>query len=249
LKLRATVAYDGTDFHGFQRQANARSVQKELEEALSLICEETIRISGAGRTDTGVHATGQVIAFEANWSHTLAELQRAVNVRLPRDIAMGNLTECATGFHPRFSALSRTYEYTIRITSTRQPMLRQYAWQIEDKLDLNMMNEASGLLIGEHDFAAYGTAPQGDGTIRRILQAVWHEFVASDLPVYPAIRFTIEANAFLFRMARRIVMVLVRVGRGQLSLDEFGDILASRDSQRIRGLAPACGLCLVKVTY
>lgn len=243
------MAYDGTDFHGFQRQQNARSVQGVLEEALRVTCGEAISVVGAGRTDSGVHATGQVVAFKANWLHSLRELQSALNGRLPYDVAVLDLAECDDTFHPRYSARSRTYEYTVAIQPTRQPLLRLYTWQMERGLDVGEMNAAASVLIGEHDFAAFGTAPQGVVTVRRVLQAVWNPIVPIDGTAGLILRFTIEANAFLFRMVRRIVMALVRVGRGQLSVDNIRDILAGQDSQRVKGIAPACGLSLVKVTY
>ena len=245
MRLRATVAYDGTEYHGFQRQANARSVQNVLEEALSITCEEPVSVAGAGRTDTGVHATGQVVAFEANWTHELVELQRAVNVRLPEDVSVLDLATCEAGFHPRYSASSRIYEYTIVIGPVRQPLARRYAWQLWTPLDVRCMNEAARRLIGEHDFAAFGTPPQGDVTVRNVMRAEWR--IMADR--WPELVFTIEANAFLFRMVRRIVKALAQVGLGQLSAEDVSDILASKDSQRVKGIAPACGLCLVKVTY
>ncbi len=243
MRLRATVAYDGTNFHGFQRQTNARSVQAELEDALGRTCGETIHISGAGRTDTGVHASGQVIAFDTAWPHGLADLHHALNVRLPQDVAILSLTECPDGFHPRYSARSRTYEYTVVVSPVRQPLMRLYAWRLARDVDAERMNRAAECLIGEHDFAAFGTAPQGDVTVRCVLQAGW-----SALPT-AVYRFTIEANAFLFRMVRRIVVTLVRAGVGELSAQDVRDILESRDSRRVKGIAPACGLNLVRVTY
>jgi tRNA pseudouridine38-40 synthase len=245
LRLRATVAYDGTEYHGFQRQANARSVQNVLEEALSVTCGGPISVTGAGRTDTGVHATGQVIAFEANWPHELVDLQRAVNVRLPEDVSVLDLAVCDEGFHPRYSAYSRTYEYTIMFGLVRQPLARRYAWQVWKPLDVRCMNDAAGCLIGEHDFAAFGTPPQGDVTVRRVMRAEWRAMTDR----WPELVFTIEANAFLFRMVRRIVKALTQVGLGQLSAEDIRGILASKDSQRVKGIAPACGLCLVEVTY
>jgi tRNA pseudouridine38-40 synthase len=221
-------------------------VQNELEEALRKTCDEAVNVIGAGRTDTGVHATGQVIAFETSWSHPLIQLQRAVNVRLPEDVVVLDLATCNAAFHPRYSARSRTYEYTVMTGPWRQPLTRLYAWQVVGDLDLAAMNEAAALLVGEHDVAAFGTAPHGDVTVRTVMRAQW---VLDKLSACPTLRFTIEANAFLFRMVRRIVMALVRVGRGQLSVADVGEILASRDSQRLKGTAPACGLCLVKVTY
>ncbi len=242
MRLRATVAYDGTDFHGFQRQANARSVQGELEAAIGRVSDQVVTVVGAGRTDAGVHATGQVIAFEVAWRHTLPELQRALNSELPEDVAISDLALCEPGFHPRFSARSRVYEYRVTETPIRKPLTRRYEWQIHHHLDALAITRAAGWLVGTHDFAAFGTAPQGEATVRTVMRADWAGVAGSW-------RFTIQANAFLFRMVRRIVATLVRVGSGQIDPDEVKDILASGDSRRVKGAAPACGLCLVQVDY
>lgn len=247
MKIRAKVAYDGTDFVGFQRQAaqRGRTVQGELEAALEKVCQSRVAVVGAGRTDAGVHATGQVIAFEVDWKHSLDALGRALNVTLPEDVAVRDLEPCEVGFHPRFSAKSRTYVYTAYVSEVRQPLLRRFAWQLEQRPDVTVMNEAAQRLIGSHDFAAFGSSPSGrseETTVREVLRADWQ---AMNDRLY----FTIEANAFLFRMVRRIVMALVRVGRGEYSPDEIENMLESGDAQRIKGLAPACGLCLVDVKY
>lgn len=246
MRVRAKVAYDGTEFFGFQRQANARTVQGEIETALEKVTGRQTGVMGAGRTDAGVHATGQVIAFEVGWRHSMDALTKALNITLPEDVAVRELAECSAEFHPRFDARSRTYEYTVLISEVKQPLLRRTTWQLERNLDLANMNSAAAQLIGSHDFAAFGSAPSGreeETTVRDVLKAEWRESRCN------ALLFTIEANAFLFRMVRRLVLALVRVGQGQLSADELKDILESRDAQRIKGLAPACGLCLVDVKY
>lgn len=242
MRLRATIAYDGTDFHGFQRQTNARSVQGELEVAFGRICGHAVTVVGAGRTDAGVHATGQVIAFDVAWRHTLDDLQRAANSELPDDVAVVDLAPCEPGFHPRYDARSRVYEYRITETSVRRPLTRRYEWQVNLRLDRAAIQRATQWLIGEHDFAAFGSAPYGDVTVRHVMRAEWNGEDGQW-------RFTIEANAFLFRMVRRIVATLVRVGSGQLDPDEVKEILTNRDARRVKGAAPACGLCLTQVNY
>ena len=246
MKVRAKVAYDGTEFFGFQRQANARTVQGEIETALEKVTGRQTGVVGAGRTDAGVHATGQVIAFEVDWRHSMDALTKALNITLPEDVAVRDLVECSADFHPRFDAQSRTYEYTALICEVKQPLMRRIAWQLERQPDLALMNSAAAQLIGTHDFAAFGSAPSGreeETTLRNVLKAEWRDNGSGVLV------FTIEANAFLFRMVRRLVLALMRVGQGQLSAEALMDILESRDAQRIKGLAPACGLCLVDVKY
>ncbi len=249
MKVRAKVAYDGTGFAGFQKQANARTVQGELEAALEKVCERKISVVGAGRTDAGVHASGQVIAFDVVWVHSLEQLTRALTINLTEDIAVSGLCECDAQFHPRFSAISRTYEYTAIVREVRDPLRQRFAWHLEHLPDVRWMNEAALHLVGSHDFAAFGSAPSGrddEPTVREVLRAAWR--LVDEGETHTLI-FTIEANAFLYRMVRRIVMALVRVGRGQLSPDGFREMLISRDAQRLKGLAPACGLCLVDVKY
>jgi len=275
MRIRAKVAYDGTEFAGFQKQAGVRTVQGELEAALKRVCERPITVSGAGRTDTGVHASGQVIAFDVEWVHGLERLTQALNVNLPEDVAVRDLDECGPSFHPRFSALSRVYVYNALVSPTRDPVRRRYVWHLTDMPDVTRMNEAARRLVGSHDFAAFGSAPlglagsagrrrdlsdsdspdrdndddsgrsgraKGGTTVRDVKRAEW--VTAAD-----GLMFTVEANAFLYRMVRRMVMALIRVGRGQLSPVELAQILESKDSQRLKGLAPACGLCLVDVKY
>ncbi len=246
MRVRAKVAYDGTEFFGFQRQANARTVQGEIESALEKVTGRQAGVIGAGRTDAGVHATGQVISFEIDWRHSMEALTKAINITLPEDVAVRELAECSADFHPRFDARSRTYEYTVIAGGVKQPLMRRVAWQVERNPDLALMNSAAAHLTGSHDFAAFGSAPSGreeETTVRDVKRAEWRESGSG------ALVFSIEANAFLFRMVRRLVLALVRVGHAQLSANEFLEILESRDAQRIKGLAPACGLCLVDVKY
>ncbi len=245
MKYRATIAYDGTDFAGFQRQVSGRTVQAELEQALQRVLDQPTPVVGAGRTDAGVHATGQVIAFRANWRHDETSLLRALNAALPGDVAVRTISVCDEDFHPRYDALSRTYEYTTYVDPVRQPLKRRYALQLLRTPDVERMNAAAQIIIGEHDFAAFGSAPSGREratTVRRVLRAQW---CAEE----DTLRFTIEANAFLFQMVRRIVHALLLVGDGRWSPEMLRALLESRDPQRLKGLAPPQGLCLVKVTY
>ncbi|HXV42845.1 MAG TPA: tRNA pseudouridine(38-40) synthase TruA [Anaerolineae bacterium] len=241
-RYRAIVEYDGTDFLGYQLQASGRTVQGEIEKSLQQVTQLAIRIDGAGRTDAGVHATGQVIAFNTIWKHSLEELHRALNATLPDDIVITNLKLVDPAFHPRFSALSRSYRYTVMNQPWVSVLERRYAYHVRKKLDVVAMQEASQLLIGSHDFASFGKPPQGENTIRQVSQAEW---ITNDNRLI----FEITANAFLYRMVRTIVGTLIQVGSGQITVSEFKDILAARDLTRSAPPAPAHGLCLVRVTY
>ena len=240
--LMAVVEYDGTDYLGFQAQAEGATIQGEIEGALAAITQEETRVIGAGRTDAGVHAQGQVIAFSTAWRHSVEGLQRALNAVLPRDIAVRELAPVAKSFHPRFDALSREYRYTILNQPLRSPLARRFAHHFPRPLAVAAMNEAAGVLVGSHDFASFGRAPQGDNTVREVCLAQW-------TPEGPFVYFDIVANAFLYRMVRSQVGTLLLVGTGELSPDGFEEILRSADRSRASQVAPAHGLCLMKVNY
>jgi tRNA pseudouridine38-40 synthase len=243
-RYRATLAYDGTGYHGFQRQAaeHEPTIQGEVERALTQLGQPNITVTGSGRTDAGVHATGQVIAFNAEWRHGLDALQRALNATLPADIAVLGLQEAAADFHPRYDAVSREYVYTIYDAPMRHPLERLYALHIAGPLDVMSMNAAAAMLVGEHDFAAFGSPTAGEVTVRRM----WRAQVSA---APPFIRVELEANGFLYRMVRSIVGTLLAVGRGSMTLDEFRGVLESRDRSRAEAGAPAHGLCLTHVSY
>jgi tRNA pseudouridine38-40 synthase len=242
VHLWARVEYDGTDFWGFQIQAQGRTVQGEIERALRSVTGTEIRVIGAGRTDRGVHARGQVIAFEVRWPHELSDLHRALNAVLAADVAILEMGRAPEGFHPRFSAVRRAYRYQILNRRWPSPIERRIAWHIAQDLDLEHMVQASGCLVRSHDFATFGRPPQGDNTVRTVLRAEWQE-------QRPFLVFDIEADAFLYRMVRSMVGTLVQVGQGQISPAEFERMLLARDRSLVQRLAPARGLCLMRVDY
>lgn len=238
----AQVEYDGTDFFGFQIQTSKRTVQGEIERALEVISGVKTRVVGAGRTDRGVHASGQVISFETAWRHGLSDLHRALNAVLADDVAVQALRLAPEGFHPRFSGRKRAYRYTILIRPWRSPLERRTAWHLTRELDVDRMAEASDCLVGTHDFATFGQPPQGENTVRTVFRAEWQAAGSRVL-------FDIEANAFLYRMVRTIVGTLVLVGWGRVSPREFKEMLQARDRSLIKQVAPAHGLCLMRVDY
>jgi len=251
--FRATVAYDGTAYGGFQIQRTGATIQGELEAALHRLTQAPVRIAGAGRTDAGVHAQGQVITFASDWSHGEATLERAMNAVLPLDISVREVRAVGERFHARFSAVARAYAYAAYAHPIRVPTLDRFAWQVGQPLDVAAMNRAAQALIGSHDFAAFGQPPSGDNTVRTVHRACWaigsaggHWAVEATEALY---RFDIEANAFLRGMVRRIVGTLVQVGGKNLSVEAFGEIMASADISRAGRPAPACGLCLWRVKY
>jgi tRNA pseudouridine38-40 synthase len=199
---------------------------------------------GAGRTDSGVHAAGQVIAFDLDWPHGEAALLRALNANLPTSVAVQAVAACADNFHPRYAAQARRYRYTVYNQPVRSPLAARYAWHVWPAMGLANLQAASRPLLGRHDFAAFGTDPDaGDNTVRTVSLAEWTAGAEGWL------FFDIQAEAFLFRMVRSLVGALKRVGTGELPVEAMAEILASRDRAACPPLAPPQGLCLVDVLY
>ena len=246
VRYRATLAYDGTAYQGFQRQvAGIPTVQGMVEQAINQVTQQSVTLIGAGRTDSGVHATGQVIVFDVIWKHQDRDLLRAINACLPNDIALQDMRQ-HMGFHPRYDAQARTYRYQIIQAEHPQPLLRNVTWRVYKPLELGLMREAATLLIGEHDFASFGQPPQGNNTVREVFRSEWttetNQF--GELLIYE-----IEATAYLYHMVRRIVGTLVAIGRGDLTLTEFKALFASCDVSQVKVMAPPQGLTLVRVDY
>jgi tRNA pseudouridine38-40 synthase len=218
-------------------------VQGALEQVLLRLTGQPSRIRYAGRTDAGVHAEGQVIAADVRWRHSLADLERAWNALLPADIAVREVARVTDpSFHPRFSARSRVYRYAVWTAPWRSPLHERYTHHEPRPLDVERMNQAARLLVGSHDFASFGQPTQGDSTVREVMRAGW-QLAGSTL------HFEIEANAFLRRMVRTIVGTLLEAGKGQRSVESIGEVLAAQNRALAAPPAPACGLCLVEVTY
>ena len=243
---QAIVEYDGTDFVGFQRQREGRTVQGELETALRRLDWPGRAVLGGGRTDSGVHAAGQVVAFELEWKHGEAALLRALNAHLPRDVAVKRVAQCDPGFHPRYAARSRWYRYTIYNAPARSPLLERYAWHVASPaLDVPAMQRAAGQVLGRHDFAAFGDDPdEGQNTVRTVSRAGW-----SAEPASGRLYFDIQAEAFLHRMVRSLVGAFKRVGEGELTAEGFDALLASCDRAQCPAVAPPQGLCLMEILF
>lgn len=257
LKVCALVAYDGTDFHGFQVQVGVPTIQGALEEALARFCSPVGRVAGAGRTDAGVHASGQVVVARLHWRHSLEQLQNAWNVHLPPAIAVRKVAEAPDGFHPRFSAVRRTYRYTViegdRSTLGRSPLTDRYALYVQQPLSVEQMQAAAALMVGEHDFATFGQPTQGESTVRHLFAADW-QVVTESLPSLddaPKRRLvlTITANGFLRNMVRNLVASFLAVGRGEWSPEQMADALAAKDRSRSMPPAPPNGLVLEQVIF
>lgn len=241
-----TVQYDGTDFAGFQVQVGQRTVQATLEAAALQITGEPTRVVGAGRTDAGVHATGQVISFTTASQLEPATLRRAFNAVLPADVAIVDAAEAPAGFNARYSAKSREYWYVVWNAAERKVIGRQYVFHWRAFLDARAMDEAAQVLVGRHDFAAFAGATRpgerSTSTVRTLYRLrCWRE---GDSVIIQAI-----ADAFLPHMVRNLVGTLLPVGMHRSTPDDLRDILASRDRRRAGRTVPARGLCLTRVHY
>ena len=241
--IRLVVEYDGTGLHGWQRQLNGATVQQHLEEAPAQIVQHEVSVTGASRTDAGVHARGQVVAFATERQIPLHGFRRGLNSLLPDQIAVREATEVDETFHPRHSATGKHYRYTLLVRPDRSPLWRDRAWHLSDALDLDAMRAGASHLIGEHDFAAFRAAGcTAKTTVRRIESIV----ISRDADL---VRIDLHGNAFLRQMVRIIVGTLVEVGGGKRPPTQVAEIMASLDRTQAGITAPAHGLELVEVRY
>ena len=242
-RYQAILAYDGAGFSGSQRQANSRTVQGELERALRNLGWSDRAILMAGRTDTGVHATGQVAAFDLEWTHSADKLLWALNKHLPSDLVVRSLRPASADFHPRFDATSREYCYRVFFAPIRDPLRDRFLWRTWPAVDEDALKRSAGIFLGTHDFAAIGsrTTPKGT-TVRTVTKAEWKKMPDGEW------QFKVRADAFLYRMVRRLVFVQVSVAQGKCPVEKVQHAL-SKQGVLLAGLAPAHGLTLVEVTY
>jgi tRNA pseudouridine38-40 synthase len=245
--LKLTIAYDGTDFAGWQRQASARTVQALIEDALTPIESRSLVITGAGRTDAGVHANGQVASVSLSSSIPSGELQRALNATLPDDVRILEIAEAAADFNARFDARHKTYQYSLYCGSVMLPQQRRYAWHVPLTLDLEAMNAAAALLLGERDFSAFQAA--GSDVKTTVRELVVSEWLLSGPGAEIGPVYRVSGTGFLRHMVRNIVGTLVDVGRGRRPIDAIPEILSSRDRSQAAATAPAHGLTLWSVDY
>ncbi len=242
--IRLVVEYDGTSLAGWQRQDNAPTVQQHLEETLSQMLQHEVAVAGASRTDSGVHARGQVASFRTERTIPLHGVVRGLNSLLPAAIAIRDAAEVPEDFHPRFSATGKHYRYTILTRRERSPRWQTRAWHVPAVIDLRAMQAAADLLIGEHDFAAFRAAGCTARTTVRHITSMVLTRAAPDL-----LDVDIRGNAFLRQMVRILVGTLVEVGNGDRTPAQVAEILAGRDRTKAGRTAPAHGLELLEVFY
>ena len=248
--IKLTLAYDGSGFCGFELQPGKRTVRGELEKALKKIYKKSVKFYSASRTDSGVHALGQVISFKAPASIPLPKLPIALNSVLPEDIRAISASAARKSFNARFDAKSKTYEYLIYNGEVMPPHLRKIAWHVKPKLDLRAMRKAARSLVGKHDFSSFCAAGGDDKNFVRIIPSfdICHlTFVIWGGVKYRMIRFRVTGNGFLYKMVRNMVGTLVEVGLGRIKAEDVKRILQAKDRKLAGRTAPAHGLCLVFV--
>jgi tRNA pseudouridine38-40 synthase len=239
---RLTLAYDGTRFRGWARNAGQRTVEGVLTDALERALGSAPKLAVAGRTDAGVHARRQVASFAAAEGVDLERLQRSINGMLAPEIVATEARRAPDDFHARFSASAREYRYRIDVGEWPDPFDAPFVWHRPGELSLSAMREAARPLLGEHDFASFCRRPQSGGTVRRLERL-------SVARRGDRVEISARANAFLHQMVRTLVGTLVRVGDGRLDPATLPAILAARDRTRAAQMAPAYGLTLERVVY
>ena len=241
--FKLVLEYDGTQYAGWQRQLNAPTIQAAVEEALAAIAQTRLTIIGAGRTDAGVHAFGQVASFRTDRGLSQREWLRALNAHLPADISALSVKAVPDHFHARYSANGKLYEYHLMNRSERAPLLRERAWMLYKPLDFAAMTEAAAYLTGSHDFSSFETAPTDNENPQcRLQQADLRR--QGDLII-----FSFYADRFLKQMVRSMVGTLVEVGQGKRTAADMRTVLAARARAAAGRTAPAHGLYLVRVDY
>ena len=257
MRLALTIEYEGTRYRGFQYQVNVPSIQGELEQAIERLTGEGVRVKGAGRTDAGVHAEAQVVAFDTEAEHSTDTFMSALNHYLPPDIAVKDARIVRPDFDPRRHARSRTYRYSILNSSTPSPLARLFVCHIRETLDVDRMREAAGLFVGEHDFRRFA-APLPEGKTNSV-RAI-HSATLSVPPepvegrigmawMNDTLTFEVTGNAFLQHQVRRMAGALVDIGRGRLSKCELQAMIDNRQTDNVAHSLPAHGLCLARVEY
>lgn len=243
-KFKLVIEYDGTAYHGWQRQKSDRSIQAETEKALAVMTRQAVTLSASGRTDAGVHALGQVAHFTCETAIEPEDFRRGLNSLLPDDIVIKNCKSVPDAFHARYDAKRKTYRYRILNRAVPTAVDRRYVWHLRKELQIGAMRAAARHLLGRHDFKAFeGTGSPRTSTVRTILRA--------DLKKEPHgyLIFEIEGDGFLRYMVRNIVGTLVEVGRRKITPEGFRAILESKDRDQAGATAPPQGLFLVAVDY
>ncbi|KXG75691.1 tRNA pseudouridine synthase A [Fervidicola ferrireducens] len=243
MNVKILLEYDGSNYHGWQRQKNALTIQEVVEEAVYKVTGEKVKVIGAGRTDAGVHARGQVANFHTNCRIPVERLPYAINSHLPEDIVVKGAEEVPDDFHARYSAKAKVYTYTIYNAPFPSPLMRKYSYFYPHILDVEAMQEAAKAFVGVHDFTAFRAS---GSPVKSSIRNVMRLEVKKNKDV---ITIEVEADGFLYNMVRIIAGTLLEVGSGKRTPEEIPSVISSRDRERAGITLPAHGLCLEKVVY
>ena len=252
--IKIILQYDGTDYSGWQVQKKERTIQQIIEDAIYTVTGERLRITGAARTDAGVHAFAQIAAFKTQSNLEPQVFLRAINANIPHDIRVINAEECSEDFHPRYSAKNKTYSYRISHKGAYAVFLRRYSWQVPYQLNCDLMREAVEYLIGKHDFSCFrASGCSSKNPVRTIFKIEIVEDSFVDFMNFkfnvPLIKISIQADAFLRHMVRNIVGTLVEIGRGKQPVSYAKEVLGLKDRRFSGPTAPAQGLFLEEIIY
>lgn len=242
--IKLTLQYDGTGYSGWQVQKNSRSIQEVIEKRLAVILGEKVKVTGSGRTDSGVHARGQIANFKTRLKIPLKNIQMALNSALPKDIVVSHIDEAPLNFDSQRSAKAKTYRYTVVNGDFCDPFIRRYAARYFYSLDIPLMRSASRYLLGRHDFRAFKTN-DGMGE-KNTVRTVKEIRIKKDGNI---VYFDVKADGFLYNMVRNIAGTLIEIGRGKMKDDFIKAILKKKDRKLCGPTAPAKGLCLLNVEY
>lgn len=244
---KLTIAYDGTEYHGWQIQPNAPSIQEHLQEALKKVLKgDSVIVIGSGRTDAGVHALNQIAHFKTEHEISVNRLRLALNGLLPRDIRVKKVEIVSCNFHSQYDAIGKEYHYHLFLDRVLDPFRRLYCWHVLRKLNLALLPEAAALFVGEHDFTSFANEPQGGSVVKNPVRTINRLDV---FPIEGGVRLEFEGNGFLYKMVRNIVGALVEVSSLRLALSDIPAIFEAKDRRSAPRAAPPQGLFLVKVYY
>ena len=242
-RIKLTVAYDGTNYYGWQKQPDAITVEEVVNRELTRLLQEPIEVIGASRTDSGVHALGNVAVFDTDTRIPPEKISYALNARLPKDIVIQDSKEVPPDFHPRRTDCVKTYEYRILNTRFPVPTMRLYAHYVYKPLDVEKMQAAAAFLVGEHDFASFCSA---GSQVKETVRTIYRLDLKREGNI---VSFQVEGNGFLYNMVRIIAGTLIEVGISSYPPERVREMLEARDRIRCGPKAPACGLTLVGIRY
>lgn len=245
-KFKLTLAYDGTQYSGWQIQPNAVTIQEILQNKLEIMLKSEVNVIGSGRTDAGVHAMGQVAHFRHNEELDLFKVLASLNGLLPRDIRVKKVETVPDDFHARFSAIGKEYHYHLNLNFVQDPFKRLYSWHLPEKINLELLQECAQLFVGTHDFSSFANEAKAGAAAKNPIRTIKRIDMIHERE---GVRLEFEAGSFLYKMVRNLTGIIVEVAKGKRNISTVTEILAAKDRRQAGRAAPAHGLFLMKVKY